>query len=91
MTVAAHLLITGRVQGVWYRASTAQEAQTLGLAGWVRNMPDGSVEALAQGTKEQVEALIQWCWQGPELARVGAIDVEWIEADERMNRFDVRY
>lgn len=68
--------VRGRVQGVAYRASTRHEAHRLGLAGWVRNLPDGSVELEAQGEPEVVAALLAWCHQGPGLARVTAVDVE---------------
>ncbi len=88
---AARLIISGRVQGVWYRASTKQEAQRLNLTGWVRNMPDGRVEAIAQGPKETIEALISWCYDGPEFARVESVDVTWVEPEEGFDSFEVRY
>jgi acylphosphatase len=69
------LRIRGRVQGVFYRDSTQREAQRLGLHGWVRNRSDGSVEAVAQGPPEQVAALIDWCHEGPALARVLEVGV----------------
>ena len=67
---SVHLNISGRVQGVYYRASMLQEAQRLGLTGWVMNRPDGSVEAVAEGWKAKIEELIAWCRQGPQGARV---------------------
>ena len=76
-TVRAHLRITGRVQGVWYRASTQREARRLGVAGWVRNRPDGSVEADIEGARDRVEALIAWCRGGPPHARVADVAVTW--------------
>ncbi|MBM4263989.1 MAG: acylphosphatase [Deltaproteobacteria bacterium] len=76
---AVRLKITGRVQGVYYRASTVQQAQALALTGWVMNCPDGSVEAWAEGNREQVKRLIAWCRQGPEGARVTEVAVEWQE------------
>ena len=66
--------IAGRVQGVWYRASTQAEAERLGLTGWVRNLPDGRVEAQAQGREQQVEALVRWCHGGPPQARVSGVE-----------------
>lgn len=64
------LRVEGRVQGVWFRQSTANEANRLGLAGWVRNMPDGSVEAVAEGEEGKLQALADWCASGPPLAKV---------------------
>ena len=67
--------IRGRVQGVWYRGSTQQEAQRLGVEGWVRNHPDGSVEAALEGSREAVEALVAWMRVGPSLAEVASVEV----------------
>ncbi|HQR29464.1 MAG TPA: acylphosphatase [Anaeromyxobacteraceae bacterium] len=73
----ARARVTGIVQGVWYRQSTADEARRLGLSGTVRNLPDGAVEVLAEGTREAVEALLAWCRRGPPAARVEAVEVAW--------------
>lgn len=73
--ICRHLWIRGRVQGVWFRHNTYLQAQALGgLAGWVRNLPDGRVEVLVQGESERVEALVRWCHQGPPLAQVEAVE-----------------
>jgi len=69
-TIRAHLIIEGRVQGVFFRDSTRREAIELGLKGWVKNRFDGSVEVVAEGPKEKVETLIAWCHHGPPIARV---------------------
>lgn len=90
-TVRAHLFISGVVQGVSYRASTQQQAQRLGVVGWVRNLQDGRVEAVVQGSKEKVDDLIRWCHRGPSAAKVEKVDVAWEKVAEEFPRFDVRY
>ena len=70
-----HAIVTGRVQGVSYRASTAVEARRLGIRGWVRNRPEGSVELEAEGEVEQIAALLAWCERGPPAARVTRVEV----------------
>ncbi len=72
-----YLVIHGRVQGVWYRASMQQKAGELGLRGWVRNQADGTVESVVQGPREDIDALVAWCNQGPPAARVTRVDTEW--------------
>jgi len=70
MSKTINLRITGKVQGVWYRAWTRETAEILGLNGWVRNRMDGSVEALVQGEEDLISQLIEKCWEGPTAARV---------------------
>lgn len=72
--MAHHCLISGRVQGVYYRASTVKQAKALGLTGWVRNLPDGRVEVFACGSAEQLKQLQDWLWEGPAGAKVEAVD-----------------
>ena len=74
--VARRCFVAGRVQGVFYRASTRSRAQSLGVTGYARNLPDGRVEVLACGTPEAVQALCDWLWAGPPAAHVTAVDVE---------------
>jgi acylphosphatase len=69
------LVVSGRVQGVFFRATCARRARALGLGGSVRNMPDGSVEAVFEGPSADVEAMVAWCRSGPELARVDEVEV----------------
>ena len=72
-----HVLIEGRVQGVFFRASTRDEARARGLGGWVRNRPDGRVEAVFEGDKPVVENMLAWCRKGPPYAYVDRVEVEW--------------
>jgi acylphosphatase len=88
--IAAHVWISGRVQGVFYRASTEEQAQIKQVKGWVRNLPDGRVEALFQGTAAAVEAMIQWCHQGPPGARVTKVVVEY-ESAQDLHGFEIQY
>jgi acylphosphatase len=69
------VVVSGRVQGVAYRQSAAEEAQRLGVCGWVRNLPDGRVEVVAEGERPAIEALVAWCRRGPRLARVDDIRI----------------
>jgi len=85
----ARIVVTGIVQGVAFRQATLREAERLGLAGWVRNLPDGRVEALAEGPRERVESLVAWCWHGPPAARVSDVAVGWLEARGDLAGFDV--
>lgn len=85
-----HAYISGRVQGVWYRASTQRTAKSLGLVGWVRNLTDGRVELVASGDEAQLKKLLDWCYQGPELAEVTQIDVSWSDASEPFDDFETR-
>nr|CRH04495.1 Acylphosphatase [Candidatus Magnetococcus massalia] len=87
-----HLLISGKVQGVWYRDSTRKQAESLGVNGWVRNLDDGRVEALMQGEQRSVEALISWCHDGPARARVDEIVRQACPLDEEepYEGFEVR-
>lgn len=80
--IARHLLIHGRVQGVYYRASAEQEAQRLGLSGWVRNRFSGEVEAVVCGPEDKVEAFIDWAHEGPPAADVTRIEISSAPAPE---------
>lgn len=84
-----NLIVTGRVQGVFYRATCQEIALGLGLKGWVRNLPTGQVEVLVQGEKDKIEKLIKWCKKGPPSAVVHDIKVEWENAVEKFNMFSV--
>ena len=71
------MVVRGRVQGVFFRAETERRARSLGLAGWVRNNPDGTVEAVFEGDRERVESMVDWSGRGPALAEVEGVEVEW--------------
>ncbi len=84
-------IVSGRVQGVSYRASAATEARRLGLVGWVKNRDDGSVELEAEGADDMVAALIQWCHQGPPAAIVARVAVEEIAPSGADRDFQIAY
>lgn len=87
--IRAHVFVSGKVQGVGYRMSTEEVANELELSGWVRNLPDGRVEAVFEGTKEVVEEMIAWCRQGNPSAVVENVAVEY-EAPQGMLGFEIR-
>jgi acylphosphatase len=86
----AHVVVRGLVQGVFFRQSTADEARRLGVRGWVRNAPDGSVEAEVEGERAQIEALAAWCRRGPPAAEVDEVDVRWSAHRGDLGPFAVR-
>lgn len=86
-----HLRVFGRVQGVFYRASTRDKARSLLLSGWVRNCPDGSVEILAEGEETQLGALLGWSREGPPAAEVERVEASWSEAMGDLSPFIVRH
>lgn len=86
--ICIHCYITGKVQGVWFRASTKKEAEGLGLKGWTRNLPDGRVEVVACGDSEAIAKLYAWLKHGPDLANVTDISYEELPWQEHQ-RFDV--
>jgi len=89
--VRARLVVSGRVQGVWFRAETQKAALRLGLAGWVRNKRDGTVEAGVEGPRKAVKDLVDWCRTGPPLARVAHVDIAWEEFRGDADTFSIRY
>lgn len=82
--------IDGRVQGVFFRASTMDQAMRLGLKGWVRNCPDGSVEVVAEGQKKSIDDLVAWCRHGPPGARVGNVALQWEDWKNEFQNFRIR-
>ncbi|MDJ0731374.1 MAG: acylphosphatase [Crocosphaera sp.] len=87
--ICVHVFISGKVQGVGYRYSTVQEAQKLGIGGWVRNRLDGRVEAIFEGKEPLIEQMLQWCHQGPRSAKVTDLTVETVEP-QLYQRFEVK-
>lgn len=84
-------VVSGRVQGVWFRAHTQDKARELGVNGWVRNLPDGSVEIVAQGDAAQIDALLSWARHGPPQAEVRDLQVSYLEEDTSHTEFEIRY
>lgn len=89
--IRAHAIITGKVQGVFFRLETKYAAEGFGVAGWVRNKKDGSVEAVMEGDETRVTSLLAWCRKGPSNARVSHVEVTWQDPTGEFETFDVRY
>lgn len=88
-SVAVQICVSGKVQGVYFRANTAKKAHALNLRGWVKNLGDGSVQILAQGEGEVIEKLIQWCQRGPILAKVSTVVHVMADYDHTISGFDI--
>jgi len=84
-------IVMGRVQGVWFRANTMQEAKLLGVRGYARNLPDGSVEIVAEGEAAAVDALMTWAGDGPPMAVVRHVRVEDLDYDDEFSNFGIRH
>ncbi len=87
----AHLVIEGKVQGVFYRASAKEKADSLGLGGYIRNLTNGSVEVIAEGKHEDINQLIEWCLTGPANARVTDIKITFSPPIGEFNNFHIQY
>lgn len=87
----AHVFVSGKVQGVYYRATTREEAQERGVEGWVKNLEDGRVEAVFEGESDDVEDMVEWCHEGSSAARVDDIEVQWEDATGKFDGFGIRY
>ncbi|NYZ73692.1 acylphosphatase [Candidatus Micrarchaeota archaeon] len=90
MPEAIHIMISGDVQGVFFRAGVQDQARKLNLTGWARNTPDGAVEVLAEGERLALENLLEWCYHGPAGASVSAIEYGWVEP-AGLKDFRIRY
>lgn len=89
--VRAHIFVSGRVQGVFFRENTLRKAQKLGVFGWVKNLPDGRVGAIFEGEKENVEKIIEWAKRGPIFAKVNGLEVEWQKYQDEFKNFEIKY
>lgn len=84
-----HVIVHGMVQGVFFRAHTRQIAMQLGLSGCAVNRPDGTVEAIAEGERKNLEEFVDWCRQGPGMARVDRVEIAWEQASGRYSGFHI--
>jgi acylphosphatase len=91
MKARASVNFKGRVQGVFFRANTRDAAEHFGVLGWVKNLPDGSVGAVFEGEREQIEQLIKWCKTEQPHAHVSSADVSWEEFKDEFQGFEIRY
>jgi acylphosphatase len=89
-TKRVRVYVSGKVQGVFFRDSTRERAERLGVSGWVRNLPDGRVEAVFEGEAGAVDELVRWCHEGPPHARVEGVEVEEEPASGGTKGFEVR-
>ena len=85
-----HVYVSGEVQGVFFRDSARERAEGLGLTGWVKNLPDGRVEALFEGPSERVREMVRWCEQGPPRAAVEDVQTEFEASKRDLTSFEVR-
>lgn len=91
MKTGVHVFISGRVQGVWFRASTRQKAQQLGLTGWVRNTSDGKVEAVFEGEENKINEMIKWCHRGSSLSKVKNVEIKKQNPTNEFDDFSIKY
>ena len=87
----AHIIVTGIVQGVFFRVETKRAAERIGVTGWVRNRPEGTVEAVFEGDREKVEAAVDWCRKGPPSGRVEDVRVTWEPFQGEWSGFDITH
>lgn len=91
MNKRIHVIVSGRVQGVCFRAFTKRQAVSLGLKGWVRNLTSGDVEAVFEGDEDLIQAMLAWCRKGPPLAKVTSIDAREEPVSGTFTNFQIRY
>lgn len=86
----AHLIIEGKVQGVFFRASAKEQADRLNLAGWVRNIPEGSVEVQVEGKQDNLDDFLDWCHKGPPNALVTNVELKYLQPSGDLDSFDIK-
>jgi len=91
MKTNVHVIITGRVQGVWFRANTRQKAEQLGVTGWIRNTRDGCVEAIFEGEENDVKEMVEWCHRGPPLAKIDNVEIRNQNPTNGFDSFSIKY
>lgn len=91
MKSKVQVIISGRVQGVWFRANTKNKAEQLGITGWVRNTDDGKVEALFEGEDDLIKEMLEWCKHGPTMAKVTDVKVKKNPDQDEYNSFLIKY
>lgn len=91
MKVKAHVIVSGRVQGVYFRGNTREKAKKHGVNGWVQNLPDRGVEAVFEGEKKDVDKLIDFVKKGPSYAKVSNVDLEWLDYTGEFTDFRILY
>jgi acylphosphatase len=89
--VRVHIVVSGRVQGVFFRAETQEKAKELGVAGWVKNLTEGRVEAVFEGKRDRVEQMVEWAKKGPSGAIVSDLKVIWEEYRSEFSDFEIKY
>jgi acylphosphatase len=89
--VRAHVIVSGRVQGVFFRMETKRAADRFGVCGWVRNLKDGTVEAVFEGEQDPVDAVLAWCRQGPSHANVADVKVDWQDYTGEFSGFNISF
>ena len=89
--IRAHAIIRGRVQGVFFRMETKRAADRFGVLGWVQNLQDGTVEAVFEGDRNQIDDILAWCKEGPPRAKVTDVDVSWEDYSGEFRKFDITY
>ena len=86
-----HIIVHGNVQGVFFRANAKKMAESLGLNGYAKNMPDGTVEVVAEGSEDKLKELVEFCKNGPEAAEVSKVDVKFEKASNEFDGFEIKY